>query len=132
MTTNTYVEVSSPIIRKIDDNIDALNRLETELATSDSEDKVLITEFPTVYIHNWNDSGEYEVYVGESNDVFKRTRQHYDEILAIDKWQNELAKHNASLYIIGHEHFNKCKCQYKNVGKVENKNVGFSTYSSVA
>ena len=25
-----------------------------------------------------------------------------------------------------------CKCQYKNVGKVENKNVGFSTYSSVA
>ena len=26
----------------------------------------------------------------------------------------------------------KCKCQYKNVGKVENKNVVFSTYSSVA
>ncbi len=25
-----------------------------------------------------------------------------------------------------------CKCQYKNVGKVENNNVGFSTYSSVA
>ena len=25
-----------------------------------------------------------------------------------------------------------CKCQYKNVGKVENKNVGFSPYSSVA
>ena len=27
---------------------------------------------------------------------------------------------------------NSCKCQYKNVGKVENKNVGFSPYSSVA
>ena len=25
-----------------------------------------------------------------------------------------------------------CKCQYKNVGKVENKNVGFSTHSSAA
>lgn len=26
----------------------------------------------------------------------------------------------------------QCKCQYKNVGKVENKNVGFSTHSSAA
>lgn len=25
-----------------------------------------------------------------------------------------------------------CKCQYKNVGKMENKNVGFSIYSSAA
>lgn len=25
----------------------------------------------------------------------------------------------------------RCKCQYKNVGKVEYKNVGFSPYSSV-
>ncbi len=29
-------------------------------------------------------------------------------------------------------YLSNCKCQYKNVGKVENNNVGFSTYSSVA
>ena len=39
--------------------------------------------FPTVYIHNWQDTGDFEVYVGESNDIFKRTRQHYDA--ALDK-----------------------------------------------
>lgn len=35
-------------------------------------------------------------------------------------------------YEVGEEKGADCKCQYKNVGKVENNNVGFSTYSSVA
>ncbi len=60
-----------------------------------------------MYIHNWEEDGEYEVYVGESNDIFKRTRQHYDLSFDRSRWQSRLAEKNASLFIIGHEHFNK-------------------------
>lgn len=35
-------------------------------------------------------------------------------------------------YISATDNIVGCKCQYKNVGKVENNNVGFPTYSSVA
>ena len=34
-------------------------------------------EFPTVYIHNWKNTKNYEVYVGETNDILRRTREHY-------------------------------------------------------
>lgn len=63
--------------------------------------------FPTVYIHNWQESGDFEVYVGESNDIFKRTRQHYDASSDKSKWQSNLLEKDARLFIIGHEHFNK-------------------------
>lgn len=50
---------------------------------------------------------ELNAYVGESNDIFKRTRQHYDAASDKKRWQSKLVEKNASLYIIGHEHFNK-------------------------
>ena len=64
--------------------------------------------YPVVYIHAWKDKGLNKVYVGESNDIFQRTKQHY-EIGKTDKnrWQANIEKNNADLYIIGHEHFNK-------------------------
>ena len=33
----------------------------------------LIKNYPTVYIHNWEKSDKFEVYVGESNNFFQRT-----------------------------------------------------------
>ena len=47
------------------------------------------------------------MYVGESNDVFKRTRQHYEAAKNKDTWQNGFFNKDSILYIIGHEHFNK-------------------------
>ncbi|MCR5798236.1 MAG: DUF2075 domain-containing protein [Eubacterium sp.] len=100
--------ISSPIIKQIPDNIEALEALEQELdAENDEKKSDIIKYFPTVYIHNWQSSGKYEVYVGESNDVFKRTRQHYDNMTDENAWQSELASHDGRLFIIGHEHFNK-------------------------
>lgn len=52
-------------------------------------------------------SGKFEVYVGESNDIFKRTRQHYDAAMDKSKWQSYLVGKDAQLFIIGYEHFNK-------------------------
>lgn len=100
--------VAKPIIKQIKDSRDALDYFETVLLPAEDEKtQEIIMNFPTVYIHNWQDSGDFEVYVGESNDIFKRTRQHYDASTDKSKWQSNLVKKDARLFIIGHEHFNK-------------------------
>lgn len=103
------MKISQPVIRKIEDTQEALEHFKSKSLRSE-EDKIqeLIASFPTVYIHNWEDTGNYEVYIGESNNVLERTRQHYDEGIKNSKsWQAEMLGKSASLYIIGHEHFNK-------------------------
>lgn len=100
--------VANPIIRQIKDRRDALDFFENvSLPEEDERTQEIIMNFPTVYIHNWQDSGDFEVYVGESNDIFKRTRQHYDASNDKSKWQSKLVEKDARLFIIGHEHFNK-------------------------
>lgn len=100
--------VAKPIIKQIKDSRDALDFFETvSLPKEDEKTQEIIMNFPTVYIHNWQASGKFEVYVGESNDIFKRTRQHYDAAMDKSKWQSNLVGKDAQLFIIGHEHFNK-------------------------
>lgn len=101
--------ISHPIIKKIKDNQMALDDFEHKFLPKESSvTREIITSFPTVYIHNWKSNKDYEVYVGESNNVFLRTRQHYSEGNKVSKsWQRKAHRKSASLYIIGHEHFNK-------------------------
>ena len=101
--------IAQPIIRKINDDPRSLSVFEEALLSSeDSKAQEVIATFPTVYIHNWKDTDDYEVYIGESNNVFQRTRQHYETgLINTDSWQSGLKERSASLYIIGHEHFNK-------------------------
>lgn len=100
--------VAKPIIRQIKDNSESLDFFETvSLPSEDEKTRKIIMDFPTVYIHNWKDSGDFEVYVGESNNIFKRTRQHYDTANDRTQWQSKLLEKDSSLFIIGHEHFNK-------------------------
>ena len=100
--------IAKPIIKQIKDNREALDYFEDiVLPAEDEKTQEIIANFPTVYIHNWQDSGDFEVYVGESNDIFKRTRQHYDAAVDKSKWQRKLMEKDARLFIIGHEHFNK-------------------------
>lgn len=100
--------IAKPIIKQIKDNREALDYFENiVLPAEDEKTQEIIANFPTVYIHNWQDSGDFEIYVGESNDIFKRTRQHYDAAVDKSKWQRKLMEKDARLFIIGHEHFNK-------------------------
>lgn len=102
------MNITKPIIRKIKDNEIALAEFEKEIKTNEAEDtKDIIMNFPTVYIHNWPETNKYDVYVGESNNIFARTRQHYQSRIKHETWQYRMMKTDASLYIIGHEHFNK-------------------------
>ncbi len=100
--------LAQPIIREIIDSQQGLFEFEN-ITLSNESDKTqdIIKNFPTVYIHNWTDTGMYEVYVGESNDVIRRTKEHYNDSSSPDNWQHNLKTHDAKLFIIGHEHFNK-------------------------
>ena len=71
--------VARPVIRQIRDSRYSLDFFENvALAEENEKTQEIIRDFPTVYIHNWQKSGDFEVYVGESNDIFKRTRQHHN------------------------------------------------------
>lgn len=102
------MRVAEPIVEKLQDNISSLKEFEKEISNlNDEKLKDIILNFPIVYIHNWKNKDNYEVYVGESNNVFQRTKQHYSKMTSEDEWQNNLSDGKANLYIIGHEHFNK-------------------------
>ena len=102
------MRVAEPIVEKVQDNISALKVFEKGILESNNEKfKDIILNFPIVYIHNWKSKNEYEVYVGESNNIFQRTRQHYSKMSDENEWQHNLSDGNANLYVIGHEHFNK-------------------------
>lgn len=90
-----------------------LSNLKTKVKTDVTDSDVLL-EYPTIYIHNWkkgssNSNGLYDVYIGESNDVIARTKEHYKASSDPNNWQYHLIKDGdiPKMYIIGHKHFNK-------------------------
>lgn len=101
------MEVVKPIIKIMPDTKDGVNNFKNDLNSNAKEKEIeLINNYPTVYIHTWENRGKFEVYVGESNNFFKRTDQHHDLINDKDAWQHNLNE-KASLYVIAHDNFNK-------------------------
>lgn len=98
---------AKPVVKKINDNAESLDDFRKQLEQTGGKERDLFLQFPTVYIHNWEDTDQYEVYIGESGHVTERTRQHYEAASDKNRWQHQLLARNASLYIIGHEHFNR-------------------------
>jgi len=102
------MKISSPIVRKIKDDEESLNKFALEIASSkDKKEKRLINDYPTVYIHVWKNKESYEAYVGESSNIFRRTKEHYYNSEEKENWQYNIKTNQSDLYIIGHEHFNK-------------------------
>lgn len=97
-----------PIVKKVNDTIHGLNEFQELLVDSSQKERDIILQFPTVYIYNWKDSDMYDVYIGESNNIIQRTKEHFDKASIEDNWQYRLVNSkDANLYVIGHEHFNK-------------------------
>ncbi|AVH74702.1 DUF2075 domain-containing protein [Weissella koreensis] len=66
----------------------------------------ILNDFPTVYIvFDKADQDKYFVYVGEANDVKRRTREHFNQDR--DDWDKFKNSISSKMYVIGHEHFNK-------------------------
>lgn len=99
---------------------DLLNRIQTKKSESEAE---LLLAYPTVYIHFWpgkqieyvdrkgieHSYHKYNVYVGESNNVISRTKQHYDDSKTPGTWQHVMTQYKGApqMVIIGHKYFNK-------------------------
>lgn len=61
-----------PIVHKISDDMNGLIEFQNNLIKDASENEQnIILQFPTVYIHNWQETEDYEVYIGESIMLFK-------------------------------------------------------------
>jgi len=82
----------------------------------------VLLSYPIVYVHFWPADSyvytkrghtykkqRYNVYIGESNDIISRTREHYAAGDKPSNWQYHLVndKETPQLIVIGHEHFNK-------------------------
>ena len=89
------MKISPPIVKRISDNRSSLDFFENEELINESDEiQEIISLFPTIYIHNWMDTGKYDVYIGESNNVFSRTRQHYEKGETDEySWQREMINH---------------------------------------
>ncbi|MGS0906816.1 DUF2075 domain-containing protein [Staphylococcus sp. MSU001] len=68
-----------------------------------------LLRYPTVYIINDKKSeNNFEVYVGETADIRNRTRQHLNaDTKAKSFWEDFSESKKSSMYVIGHELFNK-------------------------
>lgn len=107
-------KVKDPVIFKTQYNVDTATKLNDEIKEHYSKNKIkqeLLIEYPTVYVINdekGRSNKKYDVYVGETNDIQRRTLQHIDED---PKTREDFLSFNQSdnveMYVIGHEHFNK-------------------------
>lgn len=98
-----------PLVYEIEDNEKALLDFREKMEAERESVKNIILNYPTVYIHSCKRNGQYEVYVGETSDIIRRTRQHYEAAKNGDEncWQRKFQDNPSSLFIIGHDHFNK-------------------------
>lgn len=73
-------------------------------------------QYPVVYIVHAEDGAtkktrkkkRHIVYVGETNDIIARTRQHLlQDVKSRDDWRHIAAANNAQQYVIGSAFFNK-------------------------
>ena len=101
-------DLGYPIIEQVQYSPDTPTKLE-DIIDGDEKKHRLLIEYPTVYlIYTANKSGGYKVYVGETNDIERRTEQHLNEDSKIRYDWSALAKaKNANMFVIGHDHFNK-------------------------
>ncbi|WP_304407233.1 GIY-YIG nuclease family protein, partial [Lactobacillus intestinalis] len=107
-------DLKEPIIYKTDYNVETAGQLDNKIRekyVQDQEKRMLLTEYPTVYVINDpidKKESQYTVYVGETNDIQRRTLQHLDaDPKKRDDFFNFKNSKNVSMYVIGHEHFNK-------------------------
>lgn len=96
----------APMIKEYPYNNQGLKELEEGESREESK---IISRYPTVYVVNDKKKKKiYSVYVGETNNIAKRTAQHlHDDPKSREDWRELLESKTAKMYVIGHQHFNK-------------------------
>lgn len=95
-----------PMIKEYPYNSQGLKELEEGESREESK---IISRYPTVYVVNDKKKKKiYSVYVGETNNITKRTAQHlHDDPKSREDWRELSESKTAKMYVIGHQHFNK-------------------------
>lgn len=105
--------IPSPIIYQTKYDRSIAKNLDQEIKTnfSQNDKSKLLINYPTVYIINEDNKrkkAKYTVYVGETNDIQRRTLQHLDsDPSSRSDWRQLQQTSDVLMYIIGHKHFNK-------------------------
>lgn len=96
--------IAAPIVKQIEYNAVGLHEL-----SETTDDHELLFDYPTVYlIYKRGSKGKYDVYVGETNNIKQRTRQHLVEDPKNRKdWDEFRSAKDVSMIIIAHNRFNK-------------------------
>lgn len=97
-----------PIIEEIKYDADSLKNFDKEFSKNNKKSEILL-DYPTDYIvYSPTKDNKYSVYVGETNDIVRRTLQHLNEDpKSRDDWSDFANSEVAKMFIIGHDHFNK-------------------------
>lgn len=113
-----------PVVYSIREESFSIDNLSSHIKNdTDKEEAKVLLSYPVVYIHFWpgktieytNIKGNtvsrqrFNVYVGESNDIVARTKEHYLSGTDPSNWQSNLVNNRiiSRLIVIGHPHFNK-------------------------
>ena len=99
-------KIFKPVIEEVKYESGSLDTLQETLKISfRDENKMLLFDYPTLYIVNDKNSDGYSVYVGETTDIVRRTNQHLGEIR--EDWMKFSKSNTTKMFVIGHHHFNK-------------------------
>ena len=107
MKDNGSIEMKlAPMIKEYPYNNQGLKELEEGESREESK---IISRYPTVYVVNDKKKKKiYSVYVGETNNITKRTAQHlHDDPKSREDWRELSESKTAKMYVVGHQHFNK-------------------------
>lgn len=96
----------APMIKEYPYNNRGLKELEEGESREESK---IISRYPTVYVVNDKKKKKiYSIYVGETNNITKRTAQHlHDDPKSREDWRELSESKTAKMYVVGHQHFNK-------------------------
>lgn len=101
-------KIDKPIIYEIKYNKTDISNLTNDINLKIDEKYNLIINYPTVYIiDDMQNKGKYFIYVGETNDIVRRTLEHIGNERNRQDWFEINNSKTANMYIIGHKHFNK-------------------------
>lgn len=105
--------ISKPIVEEINYNNNSLLDFKNHLDDSSEESDILF-RYPTIYIVNNQTEqtkkkpSSFSVYVGETNDIKRRTNEHLQiDAKDNDFWKKVKKSPDSEMLLIGHEHFNK-------------------------
>lgn len=104
-------KLSKPIIYKVNYSREDAQNLDDKIRKNGNikgEEQKYLIDYPTVYVIASEKSKRYTVYVGETNNIKRRTLEHIDVDSEVrEDWQKLKEFQDAEMYIVGHEHFNK-------------------------